>query len=250
MQARSQGLPSAANTRDCLPSFPVLLVLAGLLRVLLICYGVFHDARQALKYTDVDYYVFSDASSFLLRPQSIAAGAYGQHLARQGYIIGSPYDRATYRYTPLLAILLLPNSLVHPLFGKYLFAAADLVIGYLLYITLTQHQGVSPARAKLSVSLVWLLNPIVANISTRGSAESVLGVLVVGSLVAANSGRWRTAAIVFGMAVHFKLYPVIYAAPFMAKLSRPGSLVNRKQLFFAAYAFATFAGINRVMHIV
>jgi len=43
---------------------------------------------------------------------------------------GSPFDRATYRYTPLLAWLLLPNDWLHPASGKLLFCAADLLAGW------------------------------------------------------------------------------------------------------------------------
>lgn len=234
---------------DRMPSFSVLLVAAGLLRAVLIAYGVYHDARQALKYTDVDYYVFFDASAFILRPLTLASGPYARHLAEQGYPIGSPYDRATYRYTPLLAVLLLPNTLLHPLFGKVLFASADLVVGYLLYTTLCRRKAMPPRQAKTYVSIVWLLNPFVANISTRGSAESILGVLVVGAVTAAEAANWRLAAVLFGTAVHFKLYPVIYAAAFLSELSNPRCLLNARQIAFGLHSLATFAGLNAVMQL-
>ena len=43
---------------------------------------------------------------------------------------GSPFDRATYRYTPLLAWALLPNVWLHPAAGKLLFCAADVLAAW------------------------------------------------------------------------------------------------------------------------
>ena len=47
--------------------------------------------------------------------------------------MGSPYRRATYRDTPLLALLLAPNEWLTPSFGKYLFAACDIGAGVLMW---------------------------------------------------------------------------------------------------------------------
>ena len=43
---------------------------------------------------------------------------------------GSPYDRSTYRYTPLLAAALLPNVSLHRAWGKLLFCGADLLAAW------------------------------------------------------------------------------------------------------------------------
>jgi GPI mannosyltransferase 1 subunit M len=45
-----------------------LLIVSALLRIALIIYSEWHDAHSVLKYTDVDYRVFSDATRFLLHP--------------------------------------------------------------------------------------------------------------------------------------------------------------------------------------
>ncbi len=45
-----------------------VLLSSVFLRVALIIYSEWHDAHSVIKYTDVDYRVFTDASSFLLKP--------------------------------------------------------------------------------------------------------------------------------------------------------------------------------------
>lgn len=67
------------------PSFNTIIAASVALRVLLILYSEWHDAHSAVKYTDVDYRVFTDAARFLLQPsagtddapQNIAQGPLG-----------------------------------------------------------------------------------------------------------------------------------------------------------------------------
>jgi len=166
---------------------------AFLLRAVLLFYGVYQDSVSALKYTDIDYYVFTDA-----------ARAVARH--------SSPYDRATYRYTPLLAWILLPttwNGLWFN-FGKALFGLSDLVAGWLI-LTLLRTRGLSEKRA-LKYASVWLLNPMVANISTRGSSEGFLCVLVMALLWAFETRQITLSGVLLGLCVHLKIYPFIYGA--------------------------------------
>ena len=64
-------------------------------------------------------------------------------------------------------------------------------------------------RATLLVAL-HLLNPIVIGISTRGSSESVLTLLVLLTLFCALRGWWDWTAALLGLSTHWKIYPVIY----------------------------------------
>ena len=90
------------------------MTLAMLLRLVLIAYGQHQDDTMDVKYTDVDYRVFTDA-------------------ARHVYDGGSPYSRHTYRYSPLLAYLMLPNITISPSVGKLIFVLFDIFSGYLIH---------------------------------------------------------------------------------------------------------------------
>lgn len=181
------------------------------LRATLLVYGAWQDANSALKYTDIDYMVFTDAARY------VSTGA-------------SPYERDTYRYTPLLAWMLLPTSWGGAwwfLFGKILFSAADVLAGFFVYEVLKSSvygYGMSRPRA-LKFASVWLLNPMVANISTRGSSEGLLGVLVSGLVWAVLNQRIYLAGMVLGLATHFKIYPFVYGVSILWWLDRDtGSL--------------------------
>jgi GPI mannosyltransferase 1 subunit M len=77
----------------------VTIACAVILRIVLIIFGVMvDDISTDVKYTDVDYNVFTDASRLI-------------------WDGNSPYDRDTYRYPPLLAFILIPN-IFFPSFGK------------------------------------------------------------------------------------------------------------------------------------
>ncbi|KAJ2708029.1 GPI mannosyltransferase 1 [Coemansia spiralis] len=220
-------------------------VLAGglLLRVAMLVYGLWQDAHMTVKYTDIDYSVFTDAA------RSVWAG-------------GSPYERSTYRYTPVLAWLLTPNIWLHPTCGKWLFVACDCVVGMLI-IRIVRARGASE-RSAAAYAALWLLNPQVANISTRGSAESVVCAAVIATLHAFQHRRVVWGSVLFGLAVHLKLYPAIYAVPLLCVLDQAAlgsgptprqtargylsALFNVHRITFAAVSGATFLGLTAAMY--
>lgn len=263
------------------------MLVALVLRISLLVYGDYHDRHSSLKYTDVDYRVFSDASRFIAHasPDNLARGFMARMLLWNlgeyvfyDYFFAfclnlalSPYTRATYRYTPLLALLILPNEL-HPMFGKVLFCLCDLLVGLLLYYIFLRIGIPSPSakpgsqaskeasfamslqhRAILWISGLWLLNPMVANISTRGSAESVLGAMVVTTHYLILSDRLNSAATMFGLSVHFKIYPIIYGVSTLAWIDHQNPIrfswtsLTRRRVQFALISVLSFFVLGVVM---
>jgi GPI mannosyltransferase 1 subunit M len=227
---------------------PLVFLAAALLRVALFFFGAWQDAHSPMKYTDIDYYVFTDASNFVAQNKS-------------------PYERETYRYTPLLAWMLQPTawSGVWFSFGKAVFATSDIVIGWLTVLILCSSAKMSRERS-LKLASIWLLNPMVAIISTRGSSESVLGVMVIVLLWAVMQRRALFAGVVLGLGVHFKIYPFFYATSIiwwlddqnLGLLSNPSKTLlekirgffNTARLKLAVASVSTFFTLNLVMYLV
>ena len=96
------------------------IFLAGIIiRICLLAYGEWQDANFDIKYTDIDYNVYSDASVYVSQGKS-------------------PFLRHTYRYTPLLAYALLPNTIFQS-FGKLIFILGDLLTGVVISKLLKLH---------------------------------------------------------------------------------------------------------------
>ncbi|KAH3972484.1 GPI mannosyltransferase 1 [Parastagonospora nodorum] len=224
-----------------------------ILRAVFLLYGLWQDANSPMKYTDIDYNVFTDAARFI---------SHGQ----------SPYARDTYRYTPLLAWMIYPT--VWPgrfwfSFGKVLFAVGDVAAGWMMFRILKEHRKMNDERA-LKFASIWLLNPMVATISTRGSSEGLLGVFVTALLWAVLAKQIPIAGFLLGFAVHFKIYPFIYAASIVWWLDdeRVGqkknkhqkvtqlpafdqifAFLNTERIYLAISSLLTFAVLNIAMYV-
>ena len=167
-----------------------VMILSAALHAFLIIFGEVQESTLGVKYTDIDYSVFTDAA---------------RHVTNGG----SPFDRHTYRYTPLLAWLLVPNILVTSVFGKVLFSVFDLLVGWMIY-------RISGNRAHLAA--LWLLSPVTLNVASRGSCDSLICVVVLSLLYYADKGQWDLAAIALGLGVHLRLYPIVFVLPLMMKI--------------------------------
>lgn len=212
-------------------SFTTHLVINITIRLCLIAYGEFQDSLSEVQYTDVDYRVVTDGSRHLLANES-------------------PYARHTYRYSPILAYMLIPNVMWHKCIGKIIFALFDLLVGILirkilcdefsetfrlnsaavqdrLLNTLRQRKQLCtniqefrlPEKYKQKAmysSLVWLYNPLTMVIATRGNGDSITSFLVLGTMYfllkpSESFTNCFIAGIIHGLAIHMRLYPLLFS---------------------------------------
>ncbi|XP_063929689.1 GPI mannosyltransferase 1 [Zophobas morio] len=213
------------------------LLVALVVRLALVAYGVYHDSVSAVPYTDIDYKVFTDAARHVLENRS-------------------PYDRHTYRYSPLVAYMVIPNILIHHTFGKIFFSLVDLVVAvliraiikttlleYLQYMgegdnnkncaPITRGRKKSKNKGKkdrkndeIEISsnvgmIVWLYNPLTVAIGTRGNCDSVAVLFVLATLYMLQcQKKYFLAGLIHGVSIHFRLYPIIYSLTFYMYLSK------------------------------
>ena len=167
------------------------------LRIALVAYSALHDLYITPPFTDIDYHVALSGA------QQLAAGK-------------SPFDAATYRYSPALAYIMLPSLMVHQSIGKVIFSAADLACAAVID-AVAARIGVKAGEQQW-IHAAWLLNPMIAVLSARGSSDALLVALPVLVLlylmvVGSKSSISSLALIgcIHGLAIHLKIVPVIFA---------------------------------------
>ncbi|KAH7649082.1 hypothetical protein FG379_003647 [Cryptosporidium bovis] len=183
------------------------------LHLLVLCYGLLQDKLNvSVKFTDIDYMVFTDAAKAVLQGKS-------------------PYSRHTYRYTPLLAYVASINIIFKmEILSKLLFCAVNILSGKILEWLLILLDVDNDLKLKGSITLrrflisTWLLNPFPVVIAARGSADVIPSILVLVTIYFLMKAKYdnfnnKTNIVIsgffFGLSVHFKLYPVIYGFPFL-----------------------------------
>ena len=208
------------NALNC--SKTALYGYALVVRVMLLIYGEWQDAHMEVKFTDVDYFVFSDAAEYVVKGEP-------------------PYRRATYRYSPILSWLLVPSIYIHKAWGKILFVSFDFVTAILIDKILG---SLKCKKSSMQIAVaVWLFNPITMAVSCRGNAESVISCLVIGVIYAFIKKKFVIAGCLYAIAIHMKIYPVIYCLCLVMLCHRPENKFANKTLFqkFIYIAFLPFA---------
>lgn len=197
------------------------------IRFILIIYADFHERIFSVPYTDVDYKVYTDAARFLL----------------EGY---SPFRRHTYRYTPLLALILTPNILVHADFGKVIFSVVDIVVTVLIKNILLRENN--SKRTAEAYALVWLYNPLTFVISTRGNADSLSVLFVLSTLYFFQRDKTIISGLMHGLSIHFRLYPIAFSLSMYLALRDKHyflpSLNQLKLLFSCLLSLTCFTAIS------
>ncbi|XP_022910855.2 uncharacterized protein [Onthophagus taurus] len=207
------------------------LIIGFILRGVLIIYGDFHDDYFKVSYTDVDYKVFSDGARCVIEGDS-------------------PYKRDTYRYSPILAFLMVPNVLIHQSFGKWFFSLFDVIAGYLIYKIVKLNSLVNhdkndlEVKAKIS-SFFWLYNPSVFIISTRGNCDAISSIFVLLTIYLLQCDSQFLAGLIHGFVIHFRLYPLMYS---LAYFMNQNSKTNLKltKIVYIKYLIPNFKQLKLI----
>lgn len=187
------------------------LIIGFIIRLFLIYYGEYLDEISEVPYTDIDYKVFTDAARYVYNGQS-------------------PYDRHTYRYSPLVAIFLIPNITLHQSFGKILFSLVDIIVGIIMYQIVLEYLKNTNIFVSKSYNykyyancsmLLWVYNPMSIIIATRGNADSIAAFLVLTTLYLLYVKKnYFLAGILHGFACHFRIYPIVFSLAMFMHLSK------------------------------
>lgn len=169
--------------------------------------------------TDIDYRIYTEGG------EKVVMG-------------DSPFDRFTYRYTPLLAWVSIPNIWFEP-FGKFMLQACDIMViwyfGLIMEIMESKRKSFKVGEVYKGLAF-WTYNLYMVMINGRGSVESISLVLLSGMIY--NLMKFREteimvkrteaasflksltefecdrhllkAALFYSGLVHFRLYPILY----------------------------------------
>jgi len=195
-------------------------------------------------YTDIDYHVYIDAATYIQQGQSPYQRYTYRYTPYLAYILSFAKNKSWWRHANY--------------FGRGIFCVSDAICGLLIqYQRNQQRQKTQGIPSSWVDAFFWLYNPLAIHICTRGSAESFIVLLpVLTSLtLALHVSTWRRRSyvdtnrvlqnttttsiqqekqtrkkriwlfsiltgIMHGLAIHTKLYPMIYTLSFMVYFSK------------------------------
>jgi len=205
------------------------------------------------KFTDTDYEVFSDAATYVYNGES-------------------PFKRHTYRYTPLAAYLCLVNDLIHPLAGKIVFCICDIILGFLFWQFVDHQKNLLSEETRNKIwstktyVALWVYNPMIVAMPCRGSNDNIISLFIFIALYYLLQRKFIIAGFWYGLAVHFKIYPIIYSfvlyfwidmdykklkeqKPWQAIVSKNG-FFTKDRLLFTVVSASTFIGLTGFFYLI
>lgn len=189
----------------------VWTLLSVLLHGVLIGFGEWQDRNSLVRYTDIDYWVFWEGA------RAISQGS-------------NPYDEPVFRYSPILALVLVPFVFFSQksdsvrdfalLGGKFLFSIGDICLAILVYKMMHACIPRNKPVKRFFAHLLIFCNPYLAQISTRGNAEGLIMATVFAWAYSIthllDMHRYLhsvIAAFGLGFLTHLKIFPVLFGIP-------------------------------------
>jgi phosphatidylinositol glycan class M len=131
--------------------------------------------------------------------------------------------------------------------GKVLFVVCDMIAAVLIMSLLSlnwkEKRGIGLVEESTENRLVyiWLLNPFVFTISSRGSCESLIVMLVLLVLYLNRIQSFLLMTLVYSLVVHLKIYPIIFLLVLIRNIdSQSHSILTFKRaLFLILFTFST-----------
>ena len=112
---------------------------------------------------------------------------------------------------------------------------------------------------------LWVLSPLTIYMSTRGSNDNIIIILVFTTVFFMLRKWYVTAGIFYGLSIHFKIYPIIFClafyffidcdrsliakggSPLKAIISKNG-FFTRNRIVFTFFTIASLAGLTALFY--
>jgi phosphatidylinositol glycan class M len=88
---------------------------------------------------------------------------------------------------------------------------------------------------------MWVFNPMSIAVSTRGNADTIISCLVLLVLWLLLNKKFYLGGFFFGLVVHFKIYPILYALPMYFYIDRQrGEFFTKNRVAFTLISAGLF----------